>query len=241
MPVFITRFSAFALLAAALLPGLGCSGGALGDLLDPTKTKKSEGFDNGVGGGQVIKDLFPGARFVREAPKITDFQPAADAKNVNIRSVIGITFSESINKSSVTADSVVLRESGGGGTPINVEQIFTQSQTVLVLAPDSNLKESTTYEVVVSSSVEDLQGQKLDVSSSGGSGSGGSGSGGSGGGGTGGGGTGGGGTGGGSSSTARYTFQTGVDDPNTKFSIVQVSPLNRAGFVYRLASAVVLL
>jgi hypothetical protein len=249
MPVSPRLLRCLALIALALAAA-GCGGQGIGALLDPTRTQKDKGFDNGVGGGQVVKAIFPGARFKREVPTIIDFQPSADVKDVNIRTVIAIAFSESIDKNSVTADSVVLRESGSG-TPITVEQIFLQSQTVLVLSPGSNLKENTSYEVVVSSSVEDLQGQKLDTGSSGGGGSGG---GGSGGGGTGGGGTGGGGTGGGGSSggggsggggspgaNARFTFKTGTDGPNTQFSIVQVSPITHSSFGYELASCVVAL
>src|SRR5215831_14616425 len=126
MPVS-PRLARYLVLGVLALTAASCGGNGLGSILDPNKdSQKDKGFDNGVGGGQVVKDMFPGARFKREAPKVVDFQPSSSVKDVDIRTVIMITFSESMDKNSVTADNVVLRETGSGGTPITVEQIFLQ-------------------------------------------------------------------------------------------------------------------
>ena len=150
------------LLIVGLLGLASCGGDAIGDLLDPSKDdSEEEGFRRGVGGGSVIKDLFEGARFQRAVPEIVNVYPSSGADTVSIRSVVVITFSESMDQQLVNQESVTFRESGGSGTALLVDQIWAQNQTVLILAPQTNLQEQTAYEVTISGSLEDLQGQSL--------------------------------------------------------------------------------
>jgi len=59
------------LLAIALLAFAASCGEGLGVLTDPSKNdSEQEGFRRGVGGGSVIKDLFPGDRFRRDTPSV---------------------------------------------------------------------------------------------------------------------------------------------------------------------------
>ncbi|MEW6742855.1 MAG: Ig-like domain-containing protein [Planctomycetota bacterium] len=142
---------------------VGCGGSGLGELLDPTRDDRDKGFDPGKGGGSVVKDLFAGVRYSREEPTILSVRPDDAATGVSIRTIIVIAFSESMDPGTVNQESVTFSEAGSGGSAIIVDQVWTQSQTVLVLAPQTPLQEETEYQVVIAGTIEDLQGQNLNL------------------------------------------------------------------------------
>lgn len=150
------------LLAVTLLPGCW-NGSSLGRLFGaPSGGGGSGGFDPGVGGGLNLRDLFLGARLLREAPTIVRTAPAAGTKDVSLKTPIVIEFSETMI-AAVVRTGVSLFQSGSSTATVVVTTLF-QGDSVAVVVPQADLLPNTTYDLVVAGSVTDLQGDAIATS-----------------------------------------------------------------------------
>jgi hypothetical protein len=153
---------------ALLLSGLGLLGGCsqadrIGPLFGsdiPGDGSQTEvGFDPGQNGGVILHDLFRGARIGLTGPTITNVSPEDGARDISTRTLILVEFSESVLADNLQTSFNVFPQ----GSPTLVPgstQVF-QGQTVAVFIPQDELLPSTQYEVVVQSSIVDLQGKQL--------------------------------------------------------------------------------
>jgi uncharacterized protein (TIGR02145 family) len=94
-------------------------------------------------------------------PKILSVYPPKDSTNIDVTSDIIITFSEPVDKSTLT-DKTCYLESGGKAHGVNYTTIGNSSSIILV-ALDSALKYSTSYNIYITTGVTDLRGNNLET------------------------------------------------------------------------------
>jgi hypothetical protein len=169
------------------------------------------GFDPGIGGGLTLRDLFAGARLLREKPTVLRVAPVDKQKDVSIKTPIVIEFSESMFENSVRT-GVSLFQNGSTTATTTVLTMF-QGDSVAVLIPQVDLLPNTGYEIVIAGSVTDLQGDAIDVGSSGG------------------------GTG---VSDLRFSFTTIASTGDPDFDVIFASPGQQAAEVPRGSESIIL-
>jgi len=92
-------------------------------------------------------------------PRITDMSPANGAANVQPTVPVVITFSKAMDKNSVTAASLVVRDAAG--TVVPGVTTWNAEATVATFYPADAFRQETAYTVTVAASVRDLQGYPL--------------------------------------------------------------------------------
>jgi hypothetical protein len=154
VPVWLPLF-----LISALLPACW-NADSLGRLFGaPPGGGGNGGFDPGVGGGLTLRDLFQGARLLREAPTIVTVAPADKATDVSIKTPITVTFSESMFGNTVRT-GLTLFQHGSTTSTASATTLF-QDDSVAVLVPQADLLPNTQYDIVIASSVTDLQADPI--------------------------------------------------------------------------------
>ena len=133
-------FQKVALILVALLLS-GCSGGSSSD-------------SNGSGGGSG-QQATPPSGASTAPPSVADVQPADGAVSASISTVVAITFSEPLDASGVDQDSLRLL---AAAVPVAGLVEYEAASRRLSFTPDAPLETDTVYEVVVSSSLQDMDG-----------------------------------------------------------------------------------
>ena len=113
----------------------------------------------GQGGGFVLRELFGGARLFSGGPQVTSTAPADGAADVTLGTLIAVAFSESVASQSAIGGFRLFPQ--GSTTPVQGTTELLDGQTVLLFTPSDDLLPETTYDVVVSANVFDLQDQPL--------------------------------------------------------------------------------
>jgi len=153
------------LLTAALLQGCWNSS-SLGRLFGaPPGGGGDGGFQPGIGGGLTLRDLFLGARLLRDRPKVLRTGPAAGAQAVSVKTPIVVEFSETMFENSVRTGVSLFQQ--GSATSTAVATTTFQADTFAVLVPQVDLLPNTQYEIVVAGAVVDLQGDGIEFSGGG--------------------------------------------------------------------------
>ncbi|MEX0679332.1 MAG: N,N-dimethylformamidase beta subunit family domain-containing protein, partial [Pirellulales bacterium] len=96
------------------------------------------------------------------APTVTSFNPANGASNVAAGAAPTVTFSETLNVSTINTGTIFLRDAGNVVVPSTVA--YNSSTNTATLTPSAALANSTTYTIVVkggSAGVKDLAGNAL--------------------------------------------------------------------------------
>ncbi|MCB9883562.1 MAG: Ig-like domain-containing protein [Planctomycetes bacterium] len=153
----LTRLTlAWTFLAAALLTSLtGCDN--VGRAVAFTGGGAGGGGGDGVGGPPGAP--FQGARPVRGNPRILAVEPSGPLPFA-LTSPIVVTFTESIQASSVTATTLQVRTQGTTNT-INGTFAFHAGAQVVVFLPSVDLPANATLEVVATADILDLDGNGL--------------------------------------------------------------------------------
>ena len=127
-----------------------------------------------IGGASGIKDLsgdamassttssFTTAAKVVVLPTVTAFNPTSGATNVATNAALTITFSEALTTSTVTASTIVLRDSNNTVVPATVT--YNSATNTATVTPTTALANSTTYTVTVTggaSGIKDLSGDAM--------------------------------------------------------------------------------
>jgi hypothetical protein len=169
---FAKTFTAIALLLSFGLVGQTCSTQSPTVVLDPDNIGGDDDDngdgDGGGGGGNVLPDQEPsspahGSLILDGRPLILDAQP--HDKTVDCHSVISIYYSESMNISTIRAESFVLSEKLFG-TPIDTEQEWRMGDRLLIIEPREPLSPNTTYQLTAAEGPVDLDGLAYDPGSS---------------------------------------------------------------------------
>jgi len=91
-------------------------------------------------------------------PTIISVNPLHNAVNVAVDTPITVTFSESIDPTTVTASSFIVTEGTGG---VVVPGTFSCSEAVVTFTPSSSLNQGMTYTYRITTSIRDLSGNSL--------------------------------------------------------------------------------
>ncbi len=121
----------------------------------PTQTYRSENY-----WVDVVFTTMPSTDST--PPTVTTVTPASGASNVAINSVVTATFSETMNASTISGSSFILRDASGTQVPATVG--YNASTFVATLTPVTALTGATTYTATVtggSSGVKDPAGNAL--------------------------------------------------------------------------------
>ncbi len=125
------------------------------------------------GGESGIRDI-AGARlrsdfnfFFVTAPanaslRVVDMEPEPQERGVDVCAAIWIRFSESIDLSTATPETVMMRRGGGSAVPTSVQ--YGPERNELVVVPEHKLRCRTTYEVTIKSGksgVKTLDGRAM--------------------------------------------------------------------------------
>jgi hypothetical protein len=157
----------FGVAAAVLLVPACWDSDSIDHLFGAPDEEGGGGFDPGVGGGLVLRDLFVNARLERDPPTILRTVPENGAVDVSVKTAIALEFSESMTSGTVRTGVSLFQSGSSTSTPVTT--FLFQGDSTVVLVPQTDLLPNTQYEVVVASPVSDLQG---DAISSGGGGGG---------------------------------------------------------------------
>jgi hypothetical protein len=103
--------------------------------------------------GQII-DTFT----ITNPPKVTGQSPAPGATGVNLKSPITVQFSEAMKASTISTSTFHLRVSGSN---TDVPATVTYSGFTATLQPNVALNATTTYQVIVSHTVTDINGNPM--------------------------------------------------------------------------------
>jgi hypothetical protein len=134
--------------------GSGNTGGTPGATAGNTSTSGMAGEpDDGIGG-------LPsgGAPSLEGAPTVVEVTPVDGAGDIVPTSAVRIDFSEGLDESTVTSDTIQLLD---GATP--VPGSLTYQGGAVLFEPANNLSLLTTYEVAVSTGVTDTDGVALEA------------------------------------------------------------------------------
>ncbi|MEW6747053.1 MAG: Ig-like domain-containing protein [Planctomycetota bacterium] len=137
----------------------GCNHGGGGGGSPTGATPQPQADLPGEGGGIFIADVFEGAWIRRTPPQVLDCEPSADATGVPSTTPVVITFSESIDTSTVTNATLQLR--ARGGKAVEREIRWYLGNTVAILLPLVPLRPAAEYEVVLKNTITDLTGHHL--------------------------------------------------------------------------------
>ena len=96
--------------------------------------------------------------------KVTDKNPAENAKDVALDKQIVIKFSRELSSSTVNSDNFTLRGDDGKGN-IRVTVSYSSSDRTVTIKPKNPLSPGVEYTVTVTSDVKDTDGNKLDKTS----------------------------------------------------------------------------
>jgi YVTN family beta-propeller protein len=96
----------------------------------------------------------------RTAPTIVSVFPNNGATDAQVAGELLVTFSEPINKQTVTSSTFSLKESAGGN-PVSGTALFLSQNTVLVFTPSSPLAYNTMYTVTILPGITDARGNSL--------------------------------------------------------------------------------
>ncbi len=141
-----SRTSNLLVLVFCTMLAAACSGG-------------SSGSSGGSGAGSTGQQPAPPAGGADTAPPtVAGMQPDDNAAAASIATVIAITFNEPLDATVVDQDSLQLLESG---VPVAGQVEYDASTLRLSFTPDAPLNTETVYEVVVSSSLEDANGNRF--------------------------------------------------------------------------------
>lgn len=141
---------------AGLLGLAGCWGGDNGG--------DAFGFPGGGGGGGGIGGVDPappteGAQSSKGAPRIVDVQPSGN-QPVDVATPVVITFSETMQVGRITSTNLLVRPEGST-TGVGGSFVVRGSGRMAIFLPASPLAPSTSYEVVATSELADLDGARL--------------------------------------------------------------------------------
>ncbi len=95
------------------------------------------------------------------APTISSTSPSSGATGASVSSDITITFSESMDFSTISTSNITLADSGGN----SVSGVVSYNNNVATFNPSSDLGSNTTYTVTVGTGVKDSAGNALASSS----------------------------------------------------------------------------
>ncbi|MBL8695831.1 MAG: Ig-like domain-containing protein [Planctomycetes bacterium] len=140
---------------------LSCGGsGNPGAVFDPNPPGSGGGGGGGGGNpnGPSAAPL-PGGLSVAGAPTVVSVAPKGES--VSVESPIAITFSESVQATSVTSTSLVVRAQGGASITTTVSSFG--GGRFFILTPNVQLPVNRTIEIVASNSILDLDGARLVV------------------------------------------------------------------------------
>ena len=149
-----------------------CSTGNPNVELDPDKAGGGSGGGSGGGGGTPgASDGDPslpsdGALVLSGAPVIVSASPQLGVE-IDVQAPIAIWFSESMNESSVTSSSFVLRDINNPIIPVSTSRTWLMEGRLLILNPNFPLSILTEYEVVANPGPLDLDGVAYQPPSSG--------------------------------------------------------------------------
>ncbi|MGE5844833.1 MAG: Ig-like domain-containing protein, partial [Syntrophaceae bacterium] len=96
-------------------------------------------------------------------PAITGTNPSTGAANVAVNTPVTVTFSETMNASSIHTSSFVLSE---GGSPVSGSVSYDAGSLTATFSPSSPLAHGTTYTAAITTGVQDSEGVALASSSS---------------------------------------------------------------------------
>jgi|MDSW01.1.fsa_nt_gb hypothetical protein len=139
-----------------------CSTGNPNVELDPDNAGKGSGGGSGGGGNPGANDGDPslpsdGALVLSGAPTVVSASPQLGV-DVDVQAPISIWFSESMNESSVTSSSFVLRDIDNPIIPVSTSRTWLMEGRLLILNPNFPLSTATEYEVVANPGPLDLDG-----------------------------------------------------------------------------------
>ncbi len=153
----------FLLVVALAIPSCTDNAGALfGGGGDP-----GGGGGGGGGGGTPAADpVAPvaGAVIIDGAPELVAFYPADKSTDVDVKTPLGLWFSESLDLNQVSSDSIRLRISGGASS-LSFSVSSFNGDRGFVLNPVADLNADTEYEVFVTEDLVDISGERLKVGS----------------------------------------------------------------------------
>ncbi len=148
-------------LSTVLLAGCGGSGNP-GAIFDPNPPGSGGGGGGGGGGGVPNGPTAaptPGAVSLVGAPTIADVSPKG--ANVSIETPIAVTFSESVQASTVSSTTLIVRVQGGSTLAATLSSFG--GGRFWVVTPNAPLPTNRTIEVIAGTSILDLDGARLVV------------------------------------------------------------------------------
>ena len=106
----------------------------------------------------LLKEIQEAVEIVITAPEITAKFPDSEAVDIPIDTkIISITFSKPIDKDSVKAGAITVKDESGA--PLSVT--WEISVDTITITPSRNLDYSTTYTVTITKAVLDLDGNAI--------------------------------------------------------------------------------
>ncbi len=146
----------------ALFPLLAsCGDSNVGSVFDPG------GGGNGGpgnGGGTETAPPLQGGLIVPGDPDL-EFVSPDQSTNVSVETPIAVLFTETIDASGLTPSNFQVRPQGG--VPVTGTLFFFAGNRLVVFVPNSPLAPSTTFDVVLGTGIEDLEGKEVPVPSGG--------------------------------------------------------------------------
>ncbi len=114
----------------------------------------------------------PGARFTfrtrlpppdTEQPNLSSSTPATDSRNVSVNQAITLVFSEAMDPTSVTSESVRLRD--GQGSLVDIQIFVSEDQRTARVQPTNSLGSGVRYALLLSPAITDASGNALPADS----------------------------------------------------------------------------
>ncbi len=139
----------------------GCWGGSsVGALFD------RDGAGDGGGGGEDPGNLDPsspvdGGLSIPGRPFVRRVAPTDGAGNAHPETPLVIYFNESVNRATLGSDTVFVRPVGGASLSASIRTLH--GDRVAILSPDERLIGGTDYELVVTTGIGDLDGERLNA------------------------------------------------------------------------------
>ncbi|MGH7151056.1 MAG: Ig-like domain-containing protein, partial [Planctomycetota bacterium] len=147
------------LLALLALPPLlaSCGDSNIGSVFDP-----GDGGNGGPGpgGGAETAPPLQGGLIVPGDPGLELVSPD-QATNVSVETPIAALFTETIDAAGVTLSNFQVRPQGG--VPVTGSLFFFAGNRLVVFVPNAPLAPNTTFEVVLGTGIEDLEGKEVPV------------------------------------------------------------------------------
>ena len=95
------------------------------------------------------------------APTITARNPSPNATNVATNTTVTVTFSESMDASTINGTNIKLAPTSSLGTPVAATVTYSAATNTATLTPTAPLGSSVNYTVTVTTGVEDVAGNAL--------------------------------------------------------------------------------